>query len=76
MTIIDILHNLKLKGYKAVWNGNCNIAFEEEYNFTSIPKGFIFKDNKLIQVFDIKLNNKEKQNKRDVKVLDKWVKSL
>ena len=76
MTMTDITLALKRKGYKCIWDGNCNIKFEEDYSFKTIPKGFIFKDKKLIQVFDIKLNNKEKQNKRDIKVLSKWVKSL
>lgn len=76
MTMTEITTMLKLKGYKCIWNGNCNINFEEDYNFKSIPKGFIFKDKKLIQVFDIKLNNIQKQNKKDIKILEKWVKSL
>lgn len=75
MTIIDILSKLRAKGYKAVWEGNCNIRFEESYNFTTIPKGFIFKDDKLVQVVDVTMN-REKQNKRDIKILDKWVKNL
>lgn len=74
-TMIDIVRLLKQKGYNCIWNGACNIEFLESYNFTVIPKGFIFKDNNLIQVTDIKLK-KEKQIKRDTKVLEKWVKSL
>ena len=74
-TMIDIVRLLKQKGYNCIWNGACNIEFLDNYNFHTIPKGFIFKDNNLIQVTDIKLK-KEKQIKRDTKILEKWVKSL
>lgn len=75
ITMIDIVRLLKQKGYNCIWNGACNIKFLDNYNFHTIPKGFIFQDNNLIQVTDIKLK-KEKQIKRDTKVLEKWVKSL
>jgi hypothetical protein len=76
ITMIDIILDLKRKGYLSEWLGGCNIKFKEEYNFNTIPKGFIFKDNSLIQVIDRTIKDRDKQNNRDVKVLKKWVKSL
>lgn len=76
MNMVDIILELKRKGYIAEWDGGCNIAFKEEYKFNSIPKGFIFKDNKIIQVIDRTVKDREKQNKKSIKILDKWVKSL
>ena len=42
-TMIDIVRLLKQKGYNCIWNGACNIEFLDNYNFHTIPKGFIFK---------------------------------
>lgn len=78
LSLFEIVSILNQKGYrvKTYNNADCSITFEQSYQFSSIPKGFIYKDNCIKQVFDIKLNNKQKQYKRDIKVLDKWVKSL
>lgn len=74
--MIDIILALKRKGYLCKWTGGCNIQFEEEYKLTSIPKGFIFKDNSIVQVIDRTIKDRDKQNKRDIKILEKWVKNL
>lgn len=78
MSLGEIVDILNKKGYKVrTYNiSECSITFAENYAFTTIPKGFIYKDGCIKQVFDFKLNNKIKQYKRDLKFLDKWVKNL
>lgn len=78
LSLLDVTKILNSKGYKvkSYSIGDCCIYFINNYNFPSIPKGFVYCDGCIKQIFDIKLNNKQKQYKRDVKVLEKWAKKL